>query len=354
MGLRYLKRDGETARRLTLLVAALALAALAAGMSSGTPTAQPNPGILEACRPDRETISAPNLPGTVNVENCPVGGRVITDNGVGTILPASGESIYVDALTETGSQELEVTRHRDGTLELGHVGDESEDTGDDSEFAAAAGSPGECSDKAYNDADRRMDSREDRTRSWWYYNLNTTPDELTRKAAVRALRNGGANIANTRSSCRMGDRVPERLTYQGRINKLAQIDASSHCNGNDGESVVSFGRLPGNILAMTCVIMALNGSGYNPVLSSDTKLNKTHVNWTTNPNSRSCRGRYDLEGIMTHERGHTFGLDHVSESSHGKLTMSTRINGPCQSSERSLGRGDVFGLDRKYPADWDS
>jgi hypothetical protein len=353
MGLRYLKRDEVTARRLTLLFAALALAALAAGTISRTPTAEPNPQILEACRPDRETVSAPNLPVTLNVENCPVGGRAITDNGVGTALPASGESIYVDALTKTGSQELEVTRYRDGTLELEHVGDESEETGEDSEFSAAR-SQGECSDRAYNDADRRMASREDPTLSWWYFNRNSTPDELTRKAAVRALRGGGANITNTRSSCRMGDRVPEGLTYKGRINKLAQIDASSHCNGNDGESVVSFGGLPREILAMTCVIMALNGSDYNRVLSSDTKFNKTQVNWTTNPNSSSCRGRYDLEGVMTHERGHTFGLDHVSESSHGKLTMSRRINGPCQSSERSLGRGDVLGLDRKYPADWDS
>jgi hypothetical protein len=352
MGHRYLKRDLDTARRLTLLVAALALATLAAGMISGTPTAQQNPQILEACRPYRETISAPDLPGTLNVEDCPVGGRAITDNGVGTVLPASGESIYVDALTKTGSQELEVTRYRDGTIELEHVGDESGETGDDSEFSAAR-SQGECSDRAFNDADRRMDSREDATLSWWYFNRNSTPDELTRKAAVRALRGGSANVFNTRSSCRMGDRVPERLTYKGRINKLAQIDASGRCDGNDKESVVSFGRLPGDYLAMTCVIMALNGSGYNRVMSSDTKFNKTQVNWTTNPNSRSCKGRYDLEGVMTHERGHTFGLDHVWESSHGKLTMSGRINGPCQSSERSLGRGDVLGLDHKYPEDWD-
>ena len=52
---------------------------------------------------------------------------------------------------------------------------------------------------------------------------------------------------------------------------------------------------------------------------------------------------------MTHERGHTFGLNHVAESGHGNLTMSTIINGTCQASERTLGRGDVIGLDRKYP-----
>jgi hypothetical protein len=349
----HLKRDSETARRPTLLVAALALAALVAGMISGTPAAQPNPEILEACRPDRETISAPDLPGTVDVENCPVGRRTVSDNGVGTVLPAPGESVYVDALTDAGSQELEVTLYRDGTLGLEHVGDESEDTGEDSEFGAAS-SPSACRDRVYNNADRRMDAREDRTLSWWYFNHNTTPDELKRKTAGRALRSAGANISDTRSSCRMGDRVPERLTYKGKINKVARIDASGHCTGNDGDSVVSFGRLTGDILAMTCVYATVKPGEYNRVVSSDTKFNKTQVNWTTKPNSGSCRGRFDLEGVMTHEWGHTFGLDHVWESSHGKLTMSSRINGPCQSSERSLGRGDVLGLDRKYPEDWDS
>ena len=28
--------------------------------------------------------------------------------------------------------------------------------------------------------------------------------------------------------------------------------------------------------------------------------------------------------------------------------MSPVINGPCQTDERSLGRGDVLGLDNKY------
>jgi hypothetical protein len=56
-----------------------------------------------------------------------------------------------------------------------------------------------------------------------------------------------------------------------------------------------------------------------------------------------------VQGVTTHERGHTFGPGHVSEQSYPNQTMSERINGTCQGSERSLGRGDAVGLNRKYP-----
>jgi hypothetical protein len=121
----------ESVRRLTFL------AALAVAVISRTPTAQTNPKIHEACRPDRDTIPAPDLPESVEVNDCPVGERVITDHGVGTVLPAPGESIYVDALTTTGSQELEVMRYRDGTVELEHVGDESEGARSEPEISPA-------------------------------------------------------------------------------------------------------------------------------------------------------------------------------------------------------------------------
>ena len=51
---------------------------------------------------------------------------------------------------------------------------------------------------------------------------------------------------------------------------------------------------------------------------------------------------------MAHEAGHTFGLDHVDETDHGKLTMSTLNEGVCQDSEYTLGKGEVFALRNRY------
>jgi len=328
-------------RRLAPLAAAFAFAALAAGMVVQAPTAQTTtPGVNGACRTGEAVIPAAALPQTVDLETCPIGRSVITDHGAETVIPAPGEGIYVEVLRTDGAQELQVTHHRDGTLELEHVGDETADAQEEPEVGVAAGSPGECSDRAYTNEPYRVEFN-----LRWYFNSNTTPGELSSKSALDAIRRGTQNITDTQSNCRRGDRVPHFMDYQGTTNHNA-------CPGhNDMMSVVSFGTLPQGTLAQTCTIYEPDDHS-NRTKWSDIKINKASFNWTTNPGG-SCNSKYDLESVVTHERGHTFGLGHVSETSHRNLTMSPSINGPCQSSERSLGLGDWRGLDRKYSRGYD-
>lgn len=231
-------------------------------------------------------------------------------------------------------------RLEDGAIELGHVGEEPDGAGEELRRAAAGRSPVECRDTAYQSNDRRV------VESLGYrINQDSIPPELSRIAAEAAIRRAGGNITGTDNGCRMGDRVPAVLNYNG--DSEAQAIGPYGCVGSDGTNVVSFGDLESGILARACTYFVAE-DGLARVTGSDIQVNKADYRWTTRPGARACKGRYDLEAVVTHERGHTFGLGHVLEKSHRYMTMSTNINGPCQMAERSLGRGDVLGLDRKY------
>jgi hypothetical protein len=50
---------------------------------------------------------------------------------------------------------------------------------------------------------------------------------------------------------------------------------------------------------------------------------------------------------MTHERGHTAGLEHVGQAAHAAQTMSPSTM-PCDISKRFLAAGDLAGLRNIY------
>ena len=324
---------------LAVFAVVLALSIAAAGMSIQESLAQPDARVLDACEQGEPQIDATDLPEVVQPGRCPIEGRRIVDGAVKSVVPPPGKGVYAEVLTTTGAQELDVARRADGTMELDHVGDDSEAS---VAMTRAVGEPGECTDPAYKD------------NSWWVpsvlhyrFNVSTTPHELRRVQAVKAVRRAGANIVNTRNTCHLGDQVPAGLVYDGNTSEVANIQDGS-CVESDGESVVSFGYLP-KALAKSCTYYKINPSGYGEVGTSDIKINRAGFRWTTRPGARSCKRAWDLQSVMTHERGHTFGLGHVPEEYHGRLTMSPVINGSCQKSERTLGKGDVLGLERKYP-----
>ncbi len=324
---------------------ALTFGLLALVVYAGSHSAQARPIMLAACGAGEEKILASALPEIVDQEQCPVDGRKIVDKGIEGALPPRGQSVHAESLNVSGAQELVISHRPDGTVELAEVGDDS--AGTEKEGSAAlsgtsSSSPRECSDAAYTNLGYRLG-----TSLRFFFNRSTTPSELTPTAAEAAVKRAGTNVATSSNACSLGDRVPASLSYAGATRYAANVTSSGGCGGNDGRSVVSFGSLPRGTLAVACTYYA-SKNGRSEAIASDIRVGTTPT-WTVNPTATSCRDRYDLEAVMTHERGHTFGLNHVSETSHGNLTMSTQLNGPCQLTERSLGRGDVIGLDRKYP-----
>lgn len=317
------------------LAAAIAVAVNAVGPAS----AQALPGVLRACAEGQKVIVASKLPDVWNTEICPVGERMIVDGAIGSVLPARGKGVYVEGMTPSGVQEMIITRSESGTVEVGKVGREAHGAEPESSGSTALAATDECSDKAFSKLGYRVESR-----LRYFFNRATTPNKVTRAGAEKAIRRAGNNIANTKNNCGLGDRVPTGLAYAGNTPKVAQI-SNNGCMRDDGYSVVSFGKLS-YVLGLACTSYEYR-KGYDKVLSSDIKLNKAEYKWTTNPLNKSCNYQYDVESIMTHEFGHTFGLNHP-RGNHPNLTMNSS-SASCDASVRILGKGDVLGLDRIYP-----
>jgi hypothetical protein len=267
--------------------------------------------------------------------------------GVIARAPLHGEGVWAEIIRDDGTTEtLHLETLLDGRVfwlpELLH---DDEEAGADDEAvdgqaageATASGSPGPCKDKARNLLPFRWDNT-----FAWRFRAGSTPSGLSKDAVEKRLRWAATNITRSDNSCSMSDLVSAKHRYDGRTTRGVQISAAGGCGTRNGHNTVAFGDLPAGVLGVACTWYSSGAA-----LESDIKLNKADHKWTAAIGS-TCKSRYSVEAVATHEFGHVFGLGHVSESSHGNLTMSTAINGPCQNAESTLGRGDVLGLRAIY------
>lgn len=257
-------------------------------------------------------------------------------DGLAAIAPPPGLSVWSETLFDDGTtQQFVLHTTADGEFVFEELVDDRVSAGPPEELTALAA----CSDDAYILAGWRWD-----TTLRWSFHAGSTPDELTADAAESAIAAATANITGSHNSCGLTDEVGASHEYLGRKNRAANIGSGGNCLASDGVNAVSFGDLPAGTLATACVWFSADGVARE----GDVQLNKADYNWTTNPGAGACSQRWSLAAVMTHERGHTFGLGHVGEGSHGRLTMSPQIDGPCQDSESTLGAGDVAGLRALY------
>ena len=260
--------------------------------------------------------------------------------GVSVIVPPPGQGVWGAAIRIDGPRLLGVHTGLDGSVtvsrrenvEVAGAGGKVAQTGS---VAGAAKPLSACSDSAYS----LTGTSWNKTYAWRFKAIST-PGEITQSDALSALRGALGNLTTANNDCGLSDRVSATSQYNGTTNKPANIGTDSTCNNSDNTSVVDFGNLAALDLGYACWWYMGNYT-----VSSDMRLNSTEYSWAVNLNG--CVAKYSVEDVATHELGHTFGLNDVSESLHPALTMSA-IMLPCQNAETTLGLGDVKGMEALY------
>jgi hypothetical protein len=258
-------------------------------------------------------------------------GDVLVAQRISVVIPPAGRGVWAEALQADGGwRVVGVNTAPDGSVSVVRAG----------AARAPAGPPaqptGACSDNAYD-----LNSTTWNKTYNWYFNKSTAPSEISESTATSGVRDGVENITQAHNDCGLSDKVSAKQHYQGTTSKSPNIGNGSSCKGSDGKNVVAFGDLAATDLAFTCWWT----SGGDTV-EADLRLNKVEYTWVVNIGG-NCATKYSVEAVATHEFGHAFGLGHVNEALHGSLTMSPVILA-CQSSEKTLGLGDIRGLEAEY------
>jgi hypothetical protein len=261
-------------------------------------------------------------------------GDRVHNGAIAVVAPPPGRGVWGEAILDDGRTDvLGAEAAADGSVTVSSWG-----AADEIGLLVLPTAPPDCAD----------DAKSTLAFNWtttfkWYFNARSTPAGLKKRGVETAFRNATRNIVRSMNSCDLADQVGATTAYQGRLRRGLQITPDGACKSSgDGRNVTAFGQLPVGTLGIACIWY--RGEGI--AMESDVRLNKAH-SWVVKATD-SCIDQWSIEAVTTHERGHTFGLGHVDEAAHGNLTMSPRINGPCQRSEATLGRGDVLALRSLY------
>lgn len=203
---------------------------------------------------------------------------------------------------------------------------------------SAAASPPACSDSAYSFIGPGS--------AWastlgWRFKASSVPSNLNASAVLFVIKKSFRNVVTARNNCGMADHVSATHKYLGTTTRGPNVTASGSCGRPDGYSVVAFAPLNGAFAGYTCIWW----NSADHIYEMDMRLDSPRP-WALSHST--CRGEWMLEAVVTHEAGHAFGLAHVDEANHGRLTMSPLIDGTCENQEAVLGRGDVLGLNALY------
>ncbi|MDQ3986412.1 MAG: hypothetical protein M3280_07940 [Actinomycetota bacterium] len=316
-------------------------------------------------------IRATSLPDRVSLEKCDIADRLIVSGSVGLRVPPPGHGISGTAVGNPETH-LAVSTSLDGVVSV-HEGFESHEA-----QVSVGGAPEEpcdkyslpgtclapCDDTNYSTLDPSANP-EVKTSQNYKFKSSTTPGSMTVDQAIQQIKAGTKNIVTARNSCGRPDVVGPTSAYKGTSSTGAQVyidtggpgagDDIHRCRGvgqSDGQNRVDFGKLVAPTVGLACTWWTSTDGVHWFIASADIRLKKT-APWTLTPDAAGCSNLIDIQGVMTHERGHAFGLGHTTfvaspnEYTHANQTMFPATFS-CTSYARTLGKGDHTGLNFLY------
>lgn len=169
----------------------------------------------------------------------------------------------------------------------------------------------------------------------WEYNLN--PSSLPGNIGTKDLVTIAANSIKT-----------WQLQTNGTITVNRGSDTLTTKASRDFKNIIAWGRTSGTALAVS-YIWYQNGVAQE----IDTIFNK-NFSWYWSdpsqwPNGQTCAysGVYDAQNILTHELGHTFGLDDMKTSNYADNTMYG-YGSKEETKKNTLTSGDIAGMETIY------
>lgn len=189
----------------------------------------------------------------------------------------------------------------------------------------------------------------------WYRGTNVSPvTTLDATQLTGQMREGIQNITTTTTTCSDQDHIDFTQNFMGTDSRISDMHVNSSGNtvcgdGTSGAdhdlvSTIDFGAFySGGIsssrpIARACMFLE---AGSVTVDTADVRLNSSKY-WV-NANSGCSSPQLDLQSVITHEAGHVYALADL-EGEHENLTMFGVTNS-CDTSKRTLGRGDIDGLE---------
>ncbi|HEV2757441.1 MAG TPA: hypothetical protein VG318_16880 [Actinomycetota bacterium] len=286
----------------------------------------------------------------------PSEGRRVERGDMAVAVPPRGMTATMELIRTDGTIDVLTVRHgNDGTVHTRHeTGEGGHEDESYKETASSTTSPiPACSDSTY-----RTSSVQVQHNPYFLVNSDVLNATVTTAMMKQAILNAGNNIANARNDCGMPDNVDAPAVSGVGDTPLRTnfyvVNGEHYCDNRDVYSVVELGVL-NDAMASTCRLVGTN----TELIAADIRFNRA-VNWFIGSAPSCATTEYwDMEGTATHEMGHVYGLEHAvddryatwsEKTLHKNLTMHNYLpySARCQTWYRTLGRGDVLGLESRY------